>query len=85
MHSSQHKLCARKTELALIMKFYLDFAMATNVHTKYIFPRCLDRERFGLSGQSIKGAWGTKRVFTCYETAGFFWLGRVWKKFPVDL
>ena len=55
MHSSQQKLCARKTELALIMKFYLDFAMATNVHTKYIFPRCLDRERFGLSGQSIKG------------------------------
>ena len=43
MHSSQHKLCARKSELVLIMKFYLDFAMATNVHNKYVFPRCLDK------------------------------------------
>ena len=37
MHLPQHKLCTRKTELALEVKFYLDvhrvyMAMAMNVH-----------------------------------------------------
>ena len=53
MHLSQHKLCTRETELALELKFYLDFHRVTwplrrtltnGSDVKYVFPRCpIDR------------------------------------------
>ena len=50
MHLPKRKLCTRKMELALEVKFYLDFHRVTRPwrrtltngsDVKYVFPRCL--------------------------------------------
>ena len=83
MHFSQHKLCARKTELALIMEFYVDFAVATNAERKNQARR--RKIRINLWRPVRGGGGGGGGGYGGGLGGGGAVWGRVWKKFPVDL